>query len=314
MSRAGWGLLILLFATAGGMGSFVGSAAIEPVYEATTTLLVGDVTDAPELTKDDIETSATLAATYGSLIRSQPVLGGVADDLDLQASWQELKERVHVDLGVNDIPLITVSVFASSAAEAETITAAIAEQAIAISPAGVGDRRADESQGFVSRQARELERAIRRGERRIARLEEAIGSARTPVAKAGLQTKIDKHLELIIGWQGIYISLAQLSAGGSPNILRVLQPAEASTAPVRPDMSANTALGAAIGALAGLGIAYVSLLLRRRAPAHANGQGVSVLKREETHPDQTPTGDQATKVHVPDPWVRELADPNEEMP
>jgi uncharacterized protein involved in exopolysaccharide biosynthesis len=292
-----WWLLVPLLAAMGGATAYLGSGEIESVYQATTTLLVGDVTEAPNLTKSDIEASDSLAETYGRLLRSQPVLGSVTQELGLQMPWEELKDRVHVDLGANEIPLIIISVSASSPAEARTIAAAIADRIVAISPSGTGRSDEDDSHAFASRQARELERTIGREEQRISRLETALAAASTPQERGRIQSEIREHVDLVIDLQGNYTSLVQLaSAGGSPNSLQVLQPAQAGTAPIRPDVEVITALGAALGALAGIAIAY-GLRVRR-------GHGIRHVIYQ--------TGDGAIPVVALDPWVRELTDPDQE--
>lgn len=312
--RRWWWLTLLLFAAVGGAAGYVGSKEMEPVYQATTTLLVGDLTSAPNLTKDDMEASRMLASTYGTLIRGQSVLASVIQELGLRSSWQELKKTVHVDLGTADSHLITVDVFASSPTKARAIAAAVADQVVAISPVSTGGSDAHAAHSFAFAQVRELEEVITQEEKQISMLEAALASARTPRARAQLQDQIEHQSELVIEWQRIFGFLLRfLAADGSPNTLHVLQPAEAIASRIRPDMVVNTALGAAIGALIGLGITRTLALRRARRWGHAIGRGSQdraglSAAREKVYPHRVLIADRVAGLAALDSWVRELAD------
>lgn len=261
------------------------SGRIKPFYQAHLTLSVGDSRQALKVSKDDIDTSVTLASAYGSLIRSRPVLDSVARELDLSSPWQELKNRVHVDLSEIETPTISVSVRAGSSAGAEAIAAAIGERAMALSPASHSVPLNEGSRAFAVRQTVKLEDAIRRTQRRIARFR-AAASAPVPKVRARVNDKVRVQFKLIEQWLGNYVFVKRLSAQVSPNSVRLLEPAEASTAPVRPDAKIDVVLGVAIGAVTGFGLAQIAVFHRRRgawaAPAPGSGG---------------------------DPWVEQLAGP-----
>jgi capsular polysaccharide biosynthesis protein len=309
----GWWWLIVLLAALGGTAGYVGSRQIEPVHEATTTLLVGDLSDARALTKQDVETSRTLASMYGTLIRRRPVLESVVGELGLRFSWLELRSRVHVDAGTNDTPVVVVAVFASSPTQAETIANAIADRAVEIVPASAGDRGANEVRSFASRQAREVRDAITMAGARVSRLEAALASAPTPQARSRLLFRTEQWGTLVSEWQATYASLQRaLSSSWSPNTLHVLQAAEATVVRVRPDTVALSALGAIIGASMGFALTYTLALRRLPRWRHASRRGASRLAQLTTAPEtmdlgQLPLSAAGDEIASLDPWVRELA-------
>jgi capsular polysaccharide biosynthesis protein len=231
------------------------------MFQASTTLFVGDVTDALHVTKENVETSISLAATYGALIRSQVVLQSVIEDLGLETSWQDLKGRVHITLSEISTATITVAVRASSPGQASAIATAIADRTVALGPA----RSGTEALSFASRQAVELQSAIARGDLRIDLLEALAGGGDLePVARAELNSMMRGQVRLIEQWRQNHALVRLLAARVSPNTVRILEPTQVNTVPFRPKRTIYTGLGVAAGITAALGVLYASP--RRRRP------------------------------------------------
>jgi capsular polysaccharide biosynthesis protein len=248
--------MLLLLALLGALGGHIAGRQIDPMYQATTSLLVGDVTDALHVNKENIETSVSLASTYGALIRSQPVLEPVINRLGLETSWQELKDRVHVTLSEIQSASITVSVRASSPELARATAAAVADRTVELAP----ERSDTGALPLASRQALALQSAVERAETRIQRLE-AQGS-RSLEARAALRAVIREQVDLIELWRQNLGLIRTLSGQVSPNTVRVIDGAEVSTVPFRPKRTLFTALGVAAALSLGCGIVYA--LPRRR--------------------------------------------------
>ena len=105
--------LILTLAVIGGTVSLWMSREAEPVHRATTSLLVGDLKGSRS-SKGQLGARVSIAATYADLIRSRDVLAPVITELSLPTTPSDLKDRVHVDLGMQETPIISVAVLASS--------------------------------------------------------------------------------------------------------------------------------------------------------------------------------------------------------
>lgn len=287
--RGRWWLVVVL-AIAGGVVSYLTSERAEPVYQATTTLLVGDVTDEHNVSRSDIKTSIAIAATYGSLIRSRDVLDPVIDDLGLSTRFTELRDNVHVDLGMNETPLIAVAVAARSPEEASAIATAVGERAVDLGPSVDPLTEAQRADTRAS-EFRTLEREIELVERRVARLEDAVVDATDPRKRARLRSVYEQHADLLMEMHASYAARLLPTGQPSPHSVRLLQPTLTSRSSLRPNVRVNTMLGVAIGGLTGLGIAY-GLALR-------TDRGVGGSR---THPVR----------RMADPWVMELAEPQQE--
>jgi non-specific protein-tyrosine kinase len=241
---------------------------MQPTYQATTSVLVGQSLQAPDLSKQDLEASQQLAQTYADLVRRQPVLSGAADVLGLNTSWQTLRDQVRVDLAPDNGTLIVVTVEAGSSDEAVRIAGAIADQLVGLSPSETGRADAAEIQDFVSSRLATLQTDIRRAQRRIDTLETELAVARTEQREGDLRLEIEGQERLAIAWLENYSSLLGfLSPEQSPNSLQVLEEASAKAEPVRPDKVLNTAMAAVAGFLLAFGIVYVLESRVRGGPA-----------------------------------------------
>lgn len=100
--------------------------AVNPVYEANTTLLV-DINKKPGaemVTTEQLSVSEKLAVTYGEIIKSKSVLNEVEDSLDLKCGYEELSDKVNVS-SINKTQIISVSVQDTNPKRATDIANAI---------------------------------------------------------------------------------------------------------------------------------------------------------------------------------------------
>lgn len=100
--------------------------AVNPVYEANTTLLV-DINKKPGaeiVTSEQLSVSEKLAVTYGEIIKSKSVLNEVEDSLDLKCGYEELSDKVNVS-SINKTQIISVSVQDTNPKRATDIANAI---------------------------------------------------------------------------------------------------------------------------------------------------------------------------------------------
>lgn len=100
--------------------------AVNPVYEANTTLLVdiNKKTGSEMITTEQLSVSEKLAVTYGEIIKSKSVLNEVEDSLDLNCGYEELSDKVNVS-SINKTQIISVSVQDTNPKRATDIANAI---------------------------------------------------------------------------------------------------------------------------------------------------------------------------------------------
>ena len=116
-----WAIVIVVASVLGG----VIGAAVSHSHQ------VGDLEGSDS--GPDVRSSGQVATIYGELIRGDSVLTPVIGRLGLDGDWQELRNRVHVDIGANNVPIITITVYAPSPSEATATAGAITNQMLAMS-------------------------------------------------------------------------------------------------------------------------------------------------------------------------------------
>ncbi|MDQ3147507.1 MAG: hypothetical protein M3R01_11365, partial [Actinomycetota bacterium] len=122
-----WVLVLGAAALAATVG-YAMSERADPVFEASTSVLVGRNVDQA----GDAEATRRLALTLADTVRRRPVLEGTVRKLDLDEPWERLRRRVSVEL-VPETQIVVVTVRAGSRPEAELITATIANRFILFS-------------------------------------------------------------------------------------------------------------------------------------------------------------------------------------
>ncbi|MDB8987062.1 Wzz/FepE/Etk N-terminal domain-containing protein [Parabacteroides merdae] len=100
--------------------------AVNPVYEANTTLLV-DINKKPGaeiVTSEQLSVSEKLAVTYGEIIKSRSVLDEVIDKLDLNMGYEEVSKMINVS-PVKDTQIMSITVQDTNPKRARDIANAI---------------------------------------------------------------------------------------------------------------------------------------------------------------------------------------------
>jgi capsular polysaccharide biosynthesis protein len=241
------GLTVLAAAVAYGV-----SLAIPPVYEGTTSVMVGGAIQASHVTLDQIETSQQLTMTYADLVSRQPVLEGVVESLDLHTTWQELETRVRAELIPGNTELIEISARAGSPDEAKAIAGAVADQLIALSPTGAQE----ESASAAQTRAAQLNQRITEKHQRIEALHEDLAAATTEARSASLQQQITAAQRVVNGLQNDLSALPAPGENHAVNQLEVIEQAQALPSPVIPNTKFNVLIAACLGLLIGGAVAY----------------------------------------------------------
>lgn len=269
--------LLLVFTIAGGVLGLGYSALVVPVYEATTSILVGGSTQAPDTSSEDLVTSQGLAMTYADLARREPVLQGAIDELRLSDTWEQLQRRVRVSLPPNNLQLISITVDAGSPEQAIAIAGAVAKQLIALGPSAQ-----DSTLDFVHTRLIALQDNIGTGQDKIDQLQASLPDAST-AQQEEIQAQITELQSLIISWQENYSSLLDfLDRQGSANSLKVIEAAHADPVPVRPDRKTDAVLGAGLGLLLGSLLAYWLAFGRRSSEMAPTATGAEPAEDADT--------------------------------
>ena len=122
---AKWAWLLLLAPIVVASISFAVSKRMEPVYQASTTLLISQTGDASRADYNALLTSERIAKTYAELITKRPVLEKVITDLQLEMTPRQLAGDIDVSLP-SSTQLLIVRVRSNDAIQAVAIANSVA--------------------------------------------------------------------------------------------------------------------------------------------------------------------------------------------
>lgn len=247
MARA-WLPLMVVAALMAGTAAFVVSSLQQKVYEAKTTLVVGQTLSAANPDYTQLLVAQNLSATYATIAKTRPVLESVIKDLGLETTPTELATRVQVDAPGASV-LLMIAAQDTDPARAAAIANALAEQLIAASPTIQG--RAVAFQKSIDEDLAATLDLIQATQ---------IG-ADVLVAVADRTADQETQLQALEGrlasLRSTYATLLSFSSGSATNLLTVIEPADAPTSPVWPRTLLNTLLAAAFGLLVVVFIAFL---------------------------------------------------------
>lgn len=246
-------LLLVLGAAIGGLVGYTLSQTQQPVYEATTTLIVGRMTTDTNVERADILLSEQLVPTYANLVRRRPVLENVVTQLQLPESWLALKERVRVR-PIEGTQLFEINVTASSSAQAVAIADAIAYQIVLLSPASARTIADESTKAFINRRLENLQKYIDAGQQQLDELEaeQAAMIGVLPAVREELRETIQTLQANITDWDNSYSRLLAFTREAqASNQLVIIEMATANPFPLRP----RTELVTLVALILGLGLA-----------------------------------------------------------
>ena len=246
--------LVLIFTLAIGYGI---TRRQEPVYKATASILVGQSLQSTNISTQDFRTSEELAQTYAALAQRQPVLQGAVENLGLNMRWQQLKGAVSAK-PVTNTQLVEITAEADSPEEARIIADEVANQLILLSPTALQNQEFEETIAFVEERMASLQTKISEGQARLEELEATDVSTLSATETADLQQEINALTELITEWERNFTQLLNFLDGKqSANYLAIVESAQPSSSPVRPNIKLNMGAAAVIGLALGLALIFV---------------------------------------------------------
>src|SRR5678815_4948740 len=104
-----WAWLILVGAVVAAVAAYVASLFIQPVYAASTTLLINQAPGDKVTDYNALITSERLARTYVEMLTTRPVLDEAIQTLHLNMTSDDLAKMIDVQY-LRDTQLITVKV------------------------------------------------------------------------------------------------------------------------------------------------------------------------------------------------------------
>lgn len=250
-----WWWLMVACTLVAATSSWIGTLGMPRIYQATTTVMVGQVLQQANPSAQDIYLSQQLAQTYADMVRRRPVLEGVQEALGLQYTPSG------VNVSARSVPgtqLLEISYRDTDSLRASVIANEIARQLIQRSPTDspeVVERRA-----FVQQQLADLEGKIEETRASIDEEQAKLDAANSARAIQQYQSNISALEQKLTSYQSNYASYL-LAVQGGTNYITQIEPAVESTYPISPNVPQTVLLAAAIGlALAVAGAVLIEFL------------------------------------------------------
>ena len=250
-----WLWLIVLSTALAAFPTFMVSRSATPLYQTTTTLIVGQAIESPNPSGAEFFTAESLAQTYAQLLRRQPILEGVINALELNMNWRVLAGQVYAR-HVARTQLLEISVMDSDPQRAKAIADEVANQLILQSPTAPERAEQEQHREFVQQQIADLRAKIEAAQEQVAELEQGLATAFSARQIQDTRSQIQALEAQITTWQGNYASLLTFTQSGPTNYLTVIEPATVPTAPVGTRTRSNVLMAAAVGLTLAVGAAF----------------------------------------------------------
>jgi len=216
-------------------------SSLQPrVYEADATLIVGQSLSAVNPDYNQLLVSQRLSSTYATVATTRPVLAEVIERLGLDATPEQLANRVSAT-SATDGALLTITARDGDPALAAAIANALAEGLIAASPAVQG-QQTDLLQS-VDEDLKAIHEEIQGAQAEIQAL------TAEPDRTAAQDARLDTLRDRVVGLRATYASLLAYSSNSASNLMTVIQPATAPYDAVAPRPLLNAVLAAVVAFL-----------------------------------------------------------------
>jgi capsular polysaccharide biosynthesis protein/MinD-like ATPase involved in chromosome partitioning or flagellar assembly len=242
-----WGWLILIGAILAGAANYYFSSNAKPQYEASAPLMIGQIIRQPNPDQQEIGLADRLVLYYLELLRRQPVLDGVKQELQLTIPNDILASMLSARV-VPSTAFIELVVTDTDSNRVVRLVNAFSKELIKQSPTAPENTNKAQ-RDFVQNQLDELQSKIEGGRKSLADLNQTLNTSTTAVEIAEANAKIKALQTQIDTWQANYIDLLRTSNLSSPNSISILETSNQATRIQTISPLISAAIAAAIGAI-----------------------------------------------------------------
>jgi len=246
-----WWWLMAACVLVAGVSSYLGTTQMPRIYQATTTVMVGQGLQKANPNYQELFMAEQLAQTYGEMAKRRPVLVGAAEALGLR--FVPSAGNVSTSL-VRGTQLLEIGVRDTDPERARALADEIARQLILQTPTGAADE--EKRREFVQQQLEELEGKIQAARDEIEKEREKLEAANSARAIQQYQGNIQALEQKVSAHQATYAALLT-HFQGSANYISVVEPATTPGRPISPNVAQTVGLAAAIGLMLALAGAFL---------------------------------------------------------
>jgi capsular exopolysaccharide synthesis family protein len=246
-----WWWLMVASTLVATISGYLAVSRVPRIYEATTTVVVGQSLQMTNPTYADFSISQQLAQTYVNMTSRRPILEGAAAALGLgYIPWAgNVSARI-----VPGTQFLEISVRESDPERARALADGIAQQLIDQTPAELSQDLTQRA--FILTRLQSLEETIPAVEEEIKAEQAKLDAANSARAIQQYQTNIAALQEKLASYESTYASLSQIVQGGT-NYISIFERAVAPTEPISPRVMETVMLAAAIGFVLAVGGAFL---------------------------------------------------------
>jgi len=248
-----WFWLIAACVIVASLSSYLSTRTIPRVYQATTTVRVGQAIEKANPNYQEFYTSEQLAQTYADIVTRRPILEGVAQALKL--GYIPNPGNITASR-VPNTQLLQISVRDTDPQMTVKIADEIANQLIQQSP--TASDTVERDRAFILGQIDDLKAKIEQTTAEMDAEQAKLDAASSARAIQQYQSNIAALDQKRNSYQANYAALMQSLQSGSINYISIIEPARLPSVPISPNVRQTILLAAAIGA--GLAIAAAFLL------------------------------------------------------
>jgi len=239
MLKRWWWLMVACVLISAG-ASYIGTLGMPRIYQATTTVMVGQTLQQTNPTSSDMYISQQLAQTYAQMVQRSPILEGAKQALGLAFTPAASSVSTRLVLGTQ---LLEISARDTDPERARRLADEIAKQLILRSPTG---REETERQTFIHQRLKGLEANMEHAEQEIAEEQEKLEAASAARAIQQHQANIDALVQKLSSYEFTYASFLQSVQAGT-NYIAIFEHASFPYSPISPNVTETVLFAVAIG-------------------------------------------------------------------
>lgn len=253
-----WWVIVIAVALASGSAYYISKKTEQQFYIAKATLMVGNTFEMVRPEESQMALATALARYYNEMVRREPTLRPVQENLKLPFPWQYINDRMLYTNMVANATLLEVQITDTNPERAALIANSIGDQLIASSPSAP-DKVRDQQEALQV----QINESYTKSEALKKQVED-LRSQSLKVNSASEATEVNEKLTQMTASleaeQKIYRELLSLQNQSTVNTLRFI---ERATPPTTPLPSKRTVAVGSAGA-AGLVLALVAIFLLDR--------------------------------------------------
>ena len=210
------------------------------VYQAHSTLMIGNFIENPNPNSNEYYVAQQLAASYADIANRDLIQSETIKALNLSVM------PANFTRAIPNTSLIEISVNDTDPKRAQVVANELANQLIKHSPTGTKPEDVAR-QAFINEQLDKLQIQINDTQNEIEKLQQQLGELSGAQEISNLQTQITAQQQKFSSLQSNYASLLVTSQKGATNSLTVIEQAGLPTSPISPNRILITGLAAGMG-------------------------------------------------------------------